>query len=65
MYNKQLILFLKCAAITGNILFILFILYNGAHEGFKGTIHEIVTYIAMIVLLALNSILLLIPRKEK
>lgn len=58
MYMKQMILFLKYAAIAGNILFILWILYNGIDEGFKGTVYGIVSYVGLILLLAINSILL-------
>jgi len=50
---------LKWLAIAGNILFILWILYNGINEGFQGTIPEKVSFIGLSCLLILNSILLL------
>lgn len=59
MDNKQLMILLKYAAIVGNIIFILWILYNAINEGFKGTLLEIVSSMGLIGLLAINSILLL------
>jgi hypothetical protein len=53
---------LRRLAIAGNLLFVLWILYNGMNEGFKGTPPEIVSYIALVLLLGLNTLLLL--RKE-
>ena len=58
MQNKQLMLLLKYAAIAGNIIFILWILFNGINEGFKGTLVEKFSYAGLIGLLAINSILL-------
>lgn len=45
-------------AIFGNILFILWITYNGIDEGFKGTIYQILSYIGLVFLLGFNTILL-------
>lgn len=45
-------------AIFGNIIFILWILLNGINEGFSGTVLEKISYIALLILLALNAILL-------
>ncbi|HEY5470326.1 MAG TPA: hypothetical protein VIK07_07375 [Bacteroidales bacterium] len=59
MQNRQLIQLLKYVVITGNIIFILWILYNGISEGFKGTLVQIFSYVALIGLLTVNSILLL------
>jgi hypothetical protein len=50
--------FFRYAAIMGNLLFILWILYNGINEGFKGTVYEIISYIGLMLLLLLNSMLL-------
>jgi hypothetical protein len=50
-------------AIAGNAIYVLWILVNGISEGFKGTIVEIVSYIGLLLLLALNTVLLF--RKEK
>ena len=49
---------LTILAIAGNILFILWILYNGINEGFKATLLEKVFYIGLMGLLAINSIFL-------
>jgi len=46
-------------AIAGNILFVLWILYNGMNEGFRGTRLEVVSYIGLIALLVLNAVLLI------
>jgi hypothetical protein len=45
-------------AIIGNIVFALWILYNGVDEGFKGTRLEVLSYVALLALLLLNSVLL-------
>jgi hypothetical protein len=50
---------LKFFAAAGNIMFILWILYNGINENFQGTSLEKISYISLMLLLALNSILLL------
>ena len=57
-------LFLKIAAVTGNILFMLWITYNGINESFSGTLPEKVSYIGLMILLILNSYLLLRKRKD-
>jgi hypothetical protein len=54
----------KNIAIIGNIIFILWILRNGINEGFRATITEIVSYIGLILLLILNSLLLLWKKKQ-
>ena len=46
-------------AIAGNCIFILWILYNGLDEGFKGSLVEKFSYAALIALLAINAFLLL------
>lgn len=53
---------LKYVAILGNILFILWMTYNGIDEGFRGTPYQILSYAGLTALLILNSVLLL--RKE-
>ncbi len=45
-------------AVVGNIVFILWILFNGINEGFSGTMYEKASYIGLLILLALNSILI-------
>jgi len=49
---------LSFIAITGNILFVLWILRNGINEGFRGTPLEVVSYISLMILLLLNAFLL-------
>ncbi len=49
----------RIVVVAANILFILWILYNGMNEGWQGTPLEIVSYIGLILLLSLNSYLLL------
>ena len=49
---------LRTLAIAGNVLFVLWILYNGINEGFKGTLPEIISYIALVILLGMNTVLL-------
>ena len=59
MKNNDFMLLLKYAAITGNILFVLWIAFNAMDEGFRGTLYEKLSGIGMICLLILNCILLI------
>jgi hypothetical protein len=59
MGSKRLITFVKYAAITGNSLFVLWILYNGINEGFRGTTLEIISYIGLLALLTVNSFIII------
>lgn len=45
-------------AVFGNIIFIIWILYNGFDESFKGSIVQIISYLGLIVLLVLNIVLI-------
>jgi hypothetical protein len=63
MKNISLSTLLKYLAIAGNVLFILWVTYNGIDEGFRGTMPEKASYVGLMVLLALNTVLIL--RKEK
>jgi hypothetical protein len=56
---KEIKKILTLFAVIGNILLILWILYNGINEGFQGKLPEKISYITLMVLLALNSFLLL------
>jgi hypothetical protein len=56
--------YLKVLAVSGNLLFILWILYNGINESFAGTLPEKISYIVLIGLLAVNSFLLFSKEKE-
>ena len=49
--------------IAANVLFVLWILYNGISEGFRGTRVEQFSYLALMGLLAANAILLIRKRK--
>jgi hypothetical protein len=61
---KELKNVLTILAVIGNILYILWILYNGINEGFEGTLLEIISYITLMGLLAVNTILLLSGRSS-
>lgn len=56
---------LTVLAIAGNIIFVLWILRNGINEGFAGTLPEKLSYIGLMGLLAVNSILLVSARKQQ
>jgi uncharacterized membrane protein YjgN (DUF898 family) len=60
--KSVLILFLTWAALAGNILFMLWISYNGIKEHFRGTLLEKISYIGLMGLLAINTILVLSKR---
>ncbi len=45
----------KNILIVGNVVFVLWIIYNGIDEGFSGTVIEKVSFIALVSLLALNT----------
>jgi hypothetical protein len=63
--NKKLVFkLLRYLAVLGNTVFILWILYNGIDEGFQGTRVEVFSYIALILLLSLNAVLLSLPRSR-
>ncbi len=49
---------LRYAAITGNIMFILWVSFNAMDSGFKGTIYEKISGIGIILLLSLNIFLI-------
>ena len=46
-------------AIAGNGIYVLWILVNGIDEGFKGTMVQMASFIGLLLLLTLNTILLL------
>jgi len=57
--KSRVIKLLSLTAVAGNILFVLWILFNGINEGFQGTLIEKVSYITLTGLLATNAFLLL------
>jgi hypothetical protein len=61
--RKRLSVVLGYVAVAGNVGFVLWILYNGVNEGFKGTRLEIISYIGLMALLLLNAVLLLGRRR--
>ncbi len=63
MNKNNLFKLLSYAAILGNVLYILWITYNGMDEGFSGTMVQKVSYVGIISLLTLNAVLLYL-RKE-
>ena len=63
MKNISLYHLFKCLAVAGNVLFILWVTYNGIDEGFRGTLVQKVSYVGLMLLLALNTVLIL--RKGK
>jgi hypothetical protein len=57
--DKKLVFRLFCyAAIFGNGMIVLWILYNAIDEGFQGTPYEIASAIGLVLLLTLESVLL-------
>ena len=59
MKNLTLSTLLKYIAIAGNVLFILWVTYNGIDEGFQGTLVQKASYIALVLLLVLDTALIL------
>jgi hypothetical protein len=55
---------LRWIALAGNVLFILWVLYNGIDEGFRGSRPEIASMIALVALLALDSALI-VSRRDR
>ena len=56
--KSPIIELLSWLAIAGNILFVLWILYNGINESFQGTSIEKISYITLMGLLVVNAFLL-------
>ncbi|HEY9151607.1 MAG TPA: hypothetical protein VIN60_01885 [Anaerolineales bacterium] len=63
MKNSSIYDLFKYVAIAGNVLFILWVTYNGIDEGFSGTRVQIASYVGLMLLLSLNTVLIL--RKER
>lgn len=58
-------LVLSRLVVAGNILFILWILFNGMDSGWKATALQWLVYISLISLLSLSSILLLQQKAKR
>ena len=56
--TKELIQLVKYAVIGGNVFIVLWLVFNGIHEGFKASAVEKFIYLSMFVLLAINTIFL-------
>lgn len=52
-------------AIAGNIIFVLWILYNGINESFQGTMIEKISYVTLMELLSVNAFLLIRNRRQQ
>jgi hypothetical protein len=65
MKSKQVLILIKYLAIAGNIIFVLWILYNGISEGFVGSALEKLSYIGLMGLLTLNTILIAVSIRTK
>jgi len=59
MNNNSIYKILGCVAIIGNILFCLWLLFNGMDEGWKASPMQMVSYVCLICLLIVNSVLIL------
>ena len=59
MLSKQFIALLRFAAISGNVLFVLWVTFNGWQEGFSGSIYQKLSWVGLITLLSINSFLIL------
>lgn len=57
--NLSLMTLLTWGAVAGNILFVLWVTYNGIDEGFQGTLPEKISYITLMALLVTNVFLIL------
>jgi len=60
MEKSMFIKLVTFVAIASNILFVLWILYNGINENFQGTRVEIASYIVLMGLLSVNAFLLML-----
>ena len=63
--KSPIIELLSLLAIVGNILFVLWILYNGINESFQGTTIEKISYVALMGLLAVNALLLISNQRQQ
>ncbi len=63
MKNEQIKTYLRYAAVAGNILLVLWVLFNAIDSGFRGTLPEKFSALFLVALLAINSILILSPKE--
>jgi type IV secretory pathway TrbL component len=62
---KEIKKIITLLVVLGNLLFMLWITYNGINEGFAGTLPEKVSYIGLMGLLIFNTILILRSRARQ
>jgi hypothetical protein len=62
---KEIKKIITVLAVIGNILFMLWITYNGINEGFAGTLPEKVSYVVLMGLLLINTVLILRGRSHQ
>lgn len=62
--NSKFISQIRPLIIAANILFVLWIVFNGIDSGFQGTIFEKLSFISLIVLLLLNSYILVKKKSD-
>ena len=51
-------------AISANIVFFLWIIFNGIDEGFKGSLVQVVSYTGLLFLLVINTVILLTQKSD-
>ena len=56
---------LKYAVVVGNVVLLLWILFNGIRAGFRAPLVEVFYYIGVMSLLGINSILLLLSNPQQ
>ena len=61
---KEIKNILTILATAGNILFFLWILYNGINEHFEGTVYQKLSYFGLMGLLTVNTTLILGNKKN-
>ncbi len=58
MSDKEMLKLFKRMAIVGNILFVLWLVFNGIDEGFQASPLQKLSYLTLITLLLVNAWLL-------
>ncbi len=57
--------YFRYLAIVGNMVFILWIFINGIYEGFIGNIMQVISYIGVVGVLVMNTVILSEIRTRK
>jgi len=58
-------IYFRYLAIVGNMVFILLIFVNGIYEGFIGNIMQVISYIGVVGVLVMNTVILSEIRTKK